>query len=85
MDELFGTMADTGPRSIPDLEKSPVFMAKKENIVKIELKKPVLLSGHMTVTIRSGGSFRLYIDHKKSFSLLEKIITDFYPEVLFEE
>lgn len=85
MDELFGTTVDTRPRSIQDLEKSPVFVAKKDAITRIDIKKPVLLSGYLTITVRNGGSFRIYIDHKKAFSHLEKILQAFYPEVLRTE
>ena len=85
MDELFGTTVDTRPRSIPDLEKSPVFVAKKEDITKIDMKKPVLLSGYLAITMKNGGSFRIYVDHKKAFSHIEKILQDFYPEILRAE
>jgi hypothetical protein len=85
MDELFGTTVDTRPRSIQDLEKSPVFVAKKEDITRIDIKKPVLLSGYLTITVKNGGSFRIYIDHKKAFSHIEKILQAFYPEVLRAE
>lgn len=85
MDELFGNSVDTRPRSIQDLEKSPVFVAKKEDITRIDMKKPVLLSGYLAITVKNGGSFRIYVDHKKAFSHIEKILKDFYPEILRAE
>ncbi|HXX54749.1 MAG TPA: response regulator [Methanoregula sp.] len=85
MDELFGTTVDTRPRLVQDLEKNQVFVAKKEDITRIDTKRPVLLSGYLTVTVKNGGSFRVYIDHKKAFSHVEKILQAFYPEAIQAE
>ncbi len=84
-DKLFGTTVDTSPRPIPELEKAPLFVAKKESIMRIELKKPGILSGHMTVTVRNGGSFRIHIDTRKTFAYIEWMLNDFYPEAIWEE
>ena len=80
MDELFGMTVDTRPKSIRELEKLKVFEAWKKDIVSISLKKPVLLSGYITFTVDKAGSFRVYIDHKKSFSHLEQLMQSFSPE-----
>ncbi|HUH78771.1 MAG TPA: response regulator [Methanoregula sp.] len=85
MDELFGTTVDTRPRLVQDLEKNQVFVAKKEDITRIDMKRPVLLSGYLTITVKNGGSFRVYIDHKKAFSHVEKILQAFYPEIIRSE
>lgn len=82
MDELFGTTVDTRQRSIKELEEREIFMAEKEDIVKIELKKPVLLSGYLTISTVDRGSFRVYIDHKKSFAHIEQLMKSFSPENL---
>jgi PAS domain S-box-containing protein len=80
MDELFGMTVDTRQKSIKDLEKLKVFEAWKKDIVRIGLKKPVLLSGYITFTVDKAGSFRVYIDHKKSFTHLEQLMQSFCPE-----
>jgi len=85
MDELFGTTVDTRPRSIENLEKSPIFVAEKEKIARIDVKKPVLLSGYINITVKNGGSFRVYVDHKKAFSHIEKVLQAFYPEIIRAE
>ena len=82
MDELFGTNVDTRPKSIEDLEKYSIFGADKENISLIELKKPVLLSGYLTITLKDKSSFRVYIDHKKAFGHIEQLMKAFLPESL---
>jgi hypothetical protein len=71
---------DTRPKSIKELEKLKVFEAWKKDIVSINLKKPVLLSGYLTLVVDKAGSFRVYIDHKKSFTHLEQLMQSFYPE-----
>jgi PAS domain S-box-containing protein len=80
LDELFGMMVDTSEKSIRELEKLKVFEANKKDIVSISLKKPVLLSGYLTFTIDTAGSFRIYIDHKKAFTHLEQLMQSFCPE-----
>jgi PAS domain S-box-containing protein len=80
MDELFGMTVDTRPKSIKELERLKVFEAWKKDIASIRLKKPVLLSGYLTFTVEKEGSFRVYIDHKKSFTHLEQLMQAFCPE-----
>jgi CheY-like chemotaxis protein len=82
MDELFGTTVDTRQKQVKDLEKLKIFVAEKGDIAKIELKKPVLLSGFLTITIKDGSSFRVYIDHKKSYTHIEQLMKSFLPENL---
>jgi PAS domain S-box-containing protein len=82
MDELFGTTVDTRQKSIKELENLEIFTAEKGDITKIELKKPVLLSGFLTISTLDGGSFRVYIDHKKSYTHIEQLMTAFSPENL---
>jgi len=82
MDELFGTTVDTRQKSIRELEELEIYSAEKEDITKIELKKPVLLSGFLTISTNDGGSFRVYIDHKKSYTHIEQLMKSFSPENL---
>ena len=80
MDELFGMTVDTRQKTIRELERLKVFEAWKKDIVSINMKKPVLLSGYLTFMVDKAGSFRVYIDHKKSFSHLEQLMQSFCPE-----
>jgi PAS domain S-box-containing protein len=80
MDELFGMTVDTRQKSIKELERLKVFEAWKKDIVSINMKKPVLLSGYLTFVVDKAGSFRIYIDHKKSFTHLEQLMQSFCPE-----
>jgi len=82
MDELFGTTVDTRQKQVKDLEKLKIFVAEKGDITRIELKKPVLLSGFMTITTKDGSSFRVYIDHKKAYTHIEQLMKSFSPENL---
>jgi hypothetical protein len=82
MDELFGTTVDTRQKPVPDLERLKIYVAEKCDITKIELKKPVLLSGFLTITTKDGSSFRVYIDHKKAYSHIEQLMRAFLPEKL---
>jgi CheY-like chemotaxis protein len=82
MDELFGTAVDTRERAVDELEKLAIWSAGKEEIAAIDLKKPVLLSGFVNMTTKNGGSFRVYVDHKKAYSHIEQLMKAFAPEVL---
>ena len=82
MDELFGTTVDTRQKPVKDLEKLKIYVAEKGDITRIELKKPVLLSGFLTITTKDGSSFRVYIDHKKAFTHIEQLMKSFSPENL---
>jgi hypothetical protein len=82
MSEFFGTMVDTSPRSIASLEANHIFEAVKETLAAIELKKPVMLSGSVTFRTKSTGSFRIYIDHKKSYVQIEELMQAFLPEIV---
>jgi hypothetical protein len=82
MSEFFGTMIDTSPRSIASLEQSHIFEAAKESLNVIELKKPVMLAGSVTFRTKTGGSLRVYIDHKKSYVQIEELMKAFSPEVV---
>jgi PAS domain S-box-containing protein len=82
MDELFGTTVDTRPKTIKELENLEIFSATITDIAKIELKRPVLLSGYLTITAKDGKAFRIYIDHKKAYTHIEQLMKSFAPEIL---
>jgi len=82
MDELFGTSIDMRPRTIPDLERLNVFEVWRKDIESIETKEPMLLAGYVTFRTRNGETFRVYIDHKKTFVHITQLLKMFYPEVL---
>ena len=85
MDELFGTTVDIRPKTIQELEKYKVFESDKKDITALELKKPVLLSGYLTINTGKAPAFRVYIDHKKAYQHLEQLMKTFSPEVLHLE
>jgi PAS domain S-box-containing protein len=82
IEELFGTNADMRPRSIADLEKIKVFEVWRNNITSIEMKNPRLLAGFLIIRIAGGGSYRIYVDHKKAFVYLEQLLNLFYPNII---
>jgi PAS domain S-box-containing protein len=82
MDELFGTTVDMRPRSIAELEKIKVFEVWRNNITSIEMKTPRFLAGFLIIRTSSGGSYRIFVDHKKAFMHLEQLLNLFYPNVI---
>jgi len=81
IEELFGTNVDMRPRSIADLEKIKVFEVWRNNITSIEMKNPRLLAGFLIIRTAGGGSYRIYVDHKKAFIHLEQLLNLFYPNI----
>jgi hypothetical protein len=82
LSELFGTNVDTRPRSLDELERHRVFEVWRKDITRIELKKPRMLAGSLSITTVSGATFRVYIDHTKAFTHLDQLLRLFYPEIL---
>jgi hypothetical protein len=80
MDELFGTATDMREKPLGELENSRIFEAKKGEIEKIVLKKPVLLSGYMEIIKKDNTSFRMYVDHKKAYTHIENLMKMFAPD-----
>ena len=85
MNELFGTSVDMRPRSIPELEEHKVFEVWRKDISSIEMKTPRLFSGFLIINTKTGGSFRIYIDHKTAFTHLEQLLKLFYPDIIRAE
>jgi PAS domain S-box-containing protein len=82
IDELFGTNVDMRPRSIADLEKIRVFEVWRNNITSIEMKTPRFLAGFVIIRTADGGSYRIFVDHKKAFVHLEQLLNLFYPNII---
>ena len=82
IEEIFGSIGDIRQKSINELDALKIFEAEKSAITKIELKKPVLLSGYLNITVEKGSSFRIYIDHKKTYTHIEQLMKSFLPEKL---
>ena len=82
IEEIFGSIGDIRQKSISELDALKIFEAEKSAITKIELKKPVLLSGYLNITVEKGSSFRIYIDHKKTYTHIEPLMKSFLPEKL---
>lgn len=85
MGELFGTTVDIRPKTIRELEQFKVFESDKTEITALDLKKPVLLSGYLTIKTGKAPAFRVYIDHKKAYLHIEQLMKTFFPEVLHLE
>lgn len=82
IEELFGTNVDMRPQSIAKLEKIKVFEVWRNNITTIEMKTPRFLAGVVIIRTASGGSYRIYVDHKKAFMHLEQLLNLFYPHII---
>jgi len=87
LDDLFGSSAsiDNRPKTIETIEKLLVYEIEKQDLITIELMKPVLLPGFLTIYNKSGESFRMFIDHKTAFLQVEQLIKLFHPEILHLE
>jgi len=84
LDDLFGSRAsiDSRPKTIETIEKLLVYEIEKQDLITIELMKPVLLPGFLTIYNKTGESFRMFIDHKTAFLQVEQLIKSFHPEIL---
>jgi len=82
IEELFGTNVDMRPRSIAELEKKKVFEVWRNDIKSIEMKTPRLFAGFLIIRTVSGGSYRIFVDHKKAFLHLEQLLNLFYPNII---
>jgi hypothetical protein len=84
LDDLFGSSAsiDNHPKTIETIEKLLVYEIEKQDLITIELMKPVQLPGFLTIYNKTGESFRMFIDHKTAFLQVEQLIKSFHPEIL---
>lgn len=79
-EELFGGTVDEQVKTIEELEIYKETELQKEDILQIELKRPMLLSGSITFLTKNGESPRIFIDHKSVYDPLRRIMLKFYPE-----
>jgi PAS domain S-box-containing protein len=84
LDDLFGSRVsiDSRPKTIETIEKLLVYEIEKQDLITIELMKPVLLPGFLTIYNRTGESFKMFIDNKTAFLQIEQLIKSFHPEIL---
>ena len=84
LDDLFGSRVsiDNRPKTIETIEKLLVYEIEKQDLITIELMKPVLLPGFLTIYNRTGESFKMFIDNKTAFLQIEQLIKSFHPEIL---
>lgn len=76
--ELFGRTMDRMKRTIAELEVYKEFEIGKEDIDEIILKKPVLLSGHITFVKTDGEVIKLFIDHKNVYEPVKHLLLKFH-------
>jgi tetratricopeptide (TPR) repeat protein len=79
-EELFGGTVDESVKTIEELEIYKEIEISKEDILQIDLKSPVLLSGSLSIATKKGDPVRLFIDHKSLFAPLRRIMLKFHPE-----
>jgi tetratricopeptide (TPR) repeat protein len=79
-EELFGGTVDEGAKTIDELEIKKEIEIPREEILQIELKKPMLLSGFISFITKNGDNPRLFIDHKSVYDPLRRLMLKFYPE-----
>jgi tetratricopeptide (TPR) repeat protein len=79
-EELFGGTIDENAKTIDELEIYKETEIQKEDIVRIELKRPMLLSGSISLVAKNGETHRMFIDHKSVYDPLRRIMLKFYPE-----
>lgn len=72
---------DQGAKMIQDLEEKKDFEVKKENLSRVELKKPTWWHrGHVLVTPINAEPVKIMIGSKKEFENLKSLMVQFAPE-----
>ncbi len=70
-------------RTIMDLDRIKDFEMEKNQISRIELKKPGLLgSGHIVITPREGKSEKIILRHRMAYDRLMTLTQAFGPEIV---
>jgi tetratricopeptide (TPR) repeat protein len=80
--ELFGGTVDNNIKTIEELEIYKEIEIYKNDIVRIDFKKPLLLSGYVTFFTKNNEIYKIFIEYKKVFEPLRKLILKFYPDVV---
>jgi tetratricopeptide (TPR) repeat protein len=79
-EELFGGTIEESPMTLSELEINKLFDAHVNEIVSIEVKRPILLSGACTIITSNGRIFRLFIDHAAEYRYILELMKSFCPE-----
>ncbi len=70
-------------KTITDLDRMKEFEMEKDQLSRIELKKPGLLgSGHMVVTPKEGKSEKIILRHRIAYDRLVTLTQAFNPEIV---
>jgi hypothetical protein len=77
-----GTRADISPIAMAELDQDKYFEARKEDISRIEVKKPHFSVGYLNIVLNSGGVFKVVIGVSKDFELTKSLMQIFCPERL---
>jgi len=75
--------SDDSARVIQELDQKKEFDLKKDQISKIEIKRPGLLStGRMVIISKAGDKTRISLRYRIAFERLRDLMKAFYPEVV---
>ncbi len=70
-------------KTITDLKQMKEFEMKRDEISRIELKKPVLLgTGHIVITPKEGKPEKIVLRHRIAYDRLMTLTQAFSPEVV---
>jgi hypothetical protein len=82
-DELMPNLSpEESAKVIEDLDRMKDFDIRKDQIRRIDLKKPVLGIGHMTITPNQGGSITIKLRHRTAYDRLMQLIQAFSPDLV---
>ncbi len=74
---------DDSARVIQELDQKKEFDLKKDQIAKIEIRSPGLLStGRMVIISKAGEKTRITLRYRTVFERLRDLMKAFYPEAL---
>ncbi len=73
---------DEGAKVIGDLDRMKEFDIGKDQIRRIDLKKPGLAFGHMTITPNSGSPIVIKLRHRTAYDRLVQLTQAFGPELV---
>lgn len=80
--ELFGRTMDRMKRNIEELEVYKDIEIGKKDLEHIIMKRPVLLTGHISFVKRNAEVYKLFIDHKNVYDPIRHLMLKFYPEIV---
>jgi hypothetical protein len=75
--------SDQSAKTIQELDQKKDFSVLKDQISRIEVKKPgTFTRGHIVVSLRSGDPVEVKIAEKRAYEQTMHLIQKFYPEAL---